>query len=170
MAMVLRLLGQAFSRIERLEQRLAAGQLWRVAARVVVRKAVSGEVPVVVLEQVRVERIWPCRFGWLIRQMGPMGYNGVAFGSQLRAVLERPEVVALLVEAPQIGRILLPVCRMLGVESSVLRPGVVRPVRVIVPKVAVVRKRVRKVVDWGRIPLPRGVLAAAKRHGFGKVI
>ena len=99
-----------------------------------------------------------------------MGYNGVAFGSQLRAVLERPEVVALLVEAPQIGRILLPVCRMLGVESSVLRPGVVRPVRVIVPKVAVVRKRVRKVVDWGRIPLPRGVLAAAKRHGFGKVI
>jgi len=32
--------------------------------------------------------------------------------------------------------------------------------------------RVRKPrvpIDWGRIPLPRGVLAAAKRQGFGKV-
>jgi hypothetical protein len=80
-------------------------------------------------------------------------------------------MVALLVAAPQAARILRPLCRMLAVETSLLRPGVDGAV---VPDevVEVVRVRVRKprvAIDFGRIPLPRGVLAAARRQGFGKV-
>jgi hypothetical protein len=83
-------------------------------------------------------------------------------------------MVALLVAAPQAARILRPLCRMLAVETAVLRPRVagaaadVDPVEII----PVVKKRVRRPrvpVDWGRIPLPKGVLAAARRQGFGKV-
>ena len=77
-------------------------------------------------------------------------------------------MVELLVAAPQAARILRPLCRMLAVEEALLRPGVV----VVEPVVVVVRKRVRRAripIDWGRIPLPRGVLSWARREGFGKV-
>ena len=37
----------------------------------------------------------------------------------------------------------------------------------VVPVVKVRVRRPRAVVDWGRIPLPRGVLSAARRQGFG---
>ena len=80
-------------------------------------------------------------------------------------------MVELLLAAPQAARILRPVCRMLAVDPSVLRPGVVTPEVVASVAVAVVKKRVRKPrvpIDWGRIPLPRGVLSAARRQGFGK--
>ena len=80
-------------------------------------------------------------------------------------------MVELLKVAPQAARILRPVCRMLMIEEQVLRPGVVAVVASL-KVVAVVKQRVRKPrvpVDWGRIPLPRGVLAAARRQGFGKV-
>ena len=83
-------------------------------------------------------------------------------------------MVALLLVSPQARRILRPLCRMLAVETSVLRPlppGVVA--EVVADKIAVARtKRVRPprpVADWGRIPLPRGVLTAARRQGFGRV-
>jgi hypothetical protein len=83
-------------------------------------------------------------------------------------------MVALLVACPQAGRVLLPVCRMLAVETSLLRPGVAGAVASVAVVVAEeeVRKRVRKPrapVDWGRIPLPRGVLSAARRQGYGKI-
>jgi len=59
------------------------------------------------------------------------------------------------------------VCRMLAIETSLLRPGVVEPE----PVVRVRKPRVRKPrvpIGWGRIPLPRGVLSAARRQGFGR--
>jgi len=82
--------------------------------------------------------------------------------------------VALLLAAPQAARILRPVCRMLAVEAQLLRPRPEGEVAEIVAAeaVRVVKARVRKprvAVDWGRIPLPKGVLAAARRQGFGKV-
>ena len=116
-------------------------------------------------------QVWPRRFAWLVR-LG--GWQVAGRGSQLRATLETPEMVALLIAAPQAARILRPLCWMLAVETSVLRPRPAGYVAEIVPaKIAVVAKervrRPRPVVDWGRIPLPRGVLAAARRQGFGKV-
>jgi hypothetical protein len=82
-------------------------------------------------------------------------------------------MVALLLASPQARRILRPVCRMLAVDAALLRPRAVGEAAVLAAEVvAVVKVRVRKPrvpIDWGRIPLPRGVLAAAKRQGFGKV-
>jgi hypothetical protein len=66
---------------------------------------------------------------------------------------------------------LRPVCRMLAIEMSLLRPLAEGRVAV-AAVVREVKARVRKPrpkIDWGRIPLPRGVLAAARRQGFGKV-
>jgi len=73
----------------------------------------------------------------------------------------------LLKATPQAARILRPVCRMLGIETSFLQPGVVMPEPVVrVPKLRV--RKPRPKLDFGRIPLPRGVLSAARRAGFGK--
>ena len=89
--------------------------------------------------------------------------------------MRQPEMVELLLAAPQAARILRPVCRMLAVDARLLRPrpegaAEVVPADVVEVVRARVRKRVvRAPVDWGRIPLPRGVLAAARRQGFGKV-
>ena len=113
-------------------------------------------------------RLWPARFGWLVEKAG---LRAVGYACQLRHLLGQPEMVALLTACPQAGRILRPLCHMLRVETSLLRPGVE-----VVPRdprpAAVVRKRVRKPrppIDWGRIPLPRGVLSAARRAGFKPV-
>jgi hypothetical protein len=115
------------------------------------------------------------------------GWQAAGFGSQLRAVLETAEMVALLEACPQAGRMLRPICRMLAVEVSLLRlpARVVAVARMAVPValagvegVAVSgvvagsvggRIRVRAVLEPWRIPLPRGVLAAARRQGFGRV-
>ena len=78
------------------------------------------------------------------------------------------EMVALLMASPAAGRVLQPICRMLGIETSVLRPEVVVPVRVVVERVRKVRMKVAVAKPW-RIPLPRGVLSAARRAGYGKI-
>ena len=154
-------------RIGRLCERFQAGKLWRVTgrARVGARVAVLGEAAGPRL--VAAEAVLPRRFGWLVRAVG---YQAAGYGSQLRTILGQPEMVALLEASPEAGRILRPLCRMLAVETSLLRPGVA--VAEVVVAEVVVRARVRRVrvvVDWGRIPLPRGVLSAARRQGFGKV-
>ena len=165
MGMLLALLGRVCSRLERLEARFLAGTLRRFGPRVMVAREVALEM---VEPSPKVERIWPFRFGWLLPLMGPFRHEGAVRGMQLKAILERPEVVALLIAAPQAARLLTPLCRMLAVEPSVLRPG--RMATIKPEKVVVVRVRPpRPVLDWGRIPLPLGVLAAARRQGFGKV-
>jgi hypothetical protein len=111
----------------------------------------------------------PLRFGWLLAMVP---HQAACFAGQLRTVLGEPEMVALLEASPQARRVLGPLCRMLGVERSVLR---VEPVegakRAAGEAVPVVPKRVRvaavPVEPW-RIPLPRGVLSAARRQGYGK--
>lgn len=104
----------------------------------------------------------PRRFGWLVR-LAPFEVGGYA--SQLACVLAEPEMLALMRDVPQARRIMRPLLRMLG-----LRDVAGEPVSASVAPVAV-RQRVRAArvaVDFGRIPLPRGVLAAARRQGFGK--
>lgn len=127
--------------------------------------------------EVGLARLWPMKFGWLVWQVG---WQAAGYGGQLRAVLETPGMVALLDASPQVGRMLRPICRMLAVETSLLRlPARVRRVAVTeadvpAPDVAagaggVARKRVRKMVEPWRIPLPRGVLTAARRQGYGRI-
>jgi hypothetical protein len=119
---------------------------------------------------VRGETKLPRRFAWLLALVP---CDAAAYASQLRVLLAEPEMMALLAASAQARRVLAPLCRMLGIEASVLAPRVAGAAEAVVSEVAkVVKARVRKArapVDWGRIPLPRGVLSAARRQGFGKV-
>jgi len=160
-----RRLGDICGKMERLSQRFQAGRLSPVAPRL----GVAARTETVARRAV-LARIWPGRFGWLVLRAA---YQAAGFGCQLRVILGEPEMIELLIAAPQAARILRPVCRMLAIETSLLRPGTTGAVaEVAAAEIAVVVKpRVRKprvAVDWGRIPLPRGVLSAARRQGFGK--
>jgi hypothetical protein len=54
----------------------------------------------------------PGHFGWLVNMLP----EAAARGGDLCWLLRRPEIQDLIFAAPQIGRILRPLCRMLGVE------------------------------------------------------
>eukprot|EP01037_Dinobryon_pediforme_P013344 gene13344-13458_t len=104
------------------------------------------------LPRVAVRRgVWlPRRFGWLI---GLVGHEAAGRGSQLAALLEEPEMVALVRDVPEARRILAPLCWMLGVAFDPLRAprkarvrvdrgvadlgavGVAAPARVVVERV-----------------------------------
>ena len=153
MLLLYRRLGEICGKIARLAARFQAGRLWRRAPGVPLgaRKAATSRA-----------RIWPARFGWLVRAAS---YQAAGYASQLREILGQPEMVELLQATPQAARILRPVCRMLAIEEQLLRPG--QPVSESV--VREVKPRVRKQrvpMDWGRIPLPRGVMTAARQRRF----
>ncbi len=73
----------------------------------------------------------PRGFGWLVRLV-PQAAAGAA---QLQHLLTDPEMAALIAAAPQAGRILRPLCRMLGVRpppgplTPPLRPRAPQPLR-----------------------------------------
>jgi hypothetical protein len=150
-------LGQIGRRMEGLASRFLAGRVWRRVG------AASADGAVV--RRRGADPIWPRRFGWLVRAAS---WQAAGYGAQLRAVLETPDMVALLEASPQAGRVLRPLCRMLAVETSLLRPsglgvgvGVAsgeRPKRVRTPPVK---------PDLGRVPIPRGVMSAVRRGRYG---
>ena len=85
----------------------------------------------------RRERL-PEGFAWLVRLVP----EAAAYGSQLHHLLSDPEMAALLAAAPQAGRILRPLCRMLAVPPipallpppvPLLAPSPVRPPRASTP-------------------------------------
>ena len=140
-------------RIERMLIRFRAGRLWRMPERV----ARSGAIR-------RANCTLPRRFGWLVR-IG--GHRAAGVGAQLQAVLTAPEMVELLAAAPEAVRLLRPLCRALAVE---LPESVAQPRRPAAKggEIPTVRRRSRAVAVAFRVPLPRGVLSAARRAGFGK--
>ena len=161
MILLYRRIGEVCGKMERLVARFQAGRLWRRAPRASAERKPTEVAPT------KTARIWPVQSDWLVRRAA---YQAVGYGLQLQTVLQRPEMVELLKAAPQAARILAPICRMLAIDTAVLRPGeppVVPKVREVkAPRVKAPRKR--RVFDCGRIPLPRGVLSAARRRGFGK--
>ena len=64
----------------------------------------------------------PRGFAWVVRMVP----GTAAYGSQLQHLLADPEMAALLAAAPQAGRLLRPLCRMLGVRPP---PALVPPTR-----------------------------------------
>jgi hypothetical protein len=138
------------SRIERLLARFRAGKLRRLTQVVAVKRIGVRGKPRVAL---------PRRFGWLVQSVG---HHAACFGSQLQTVLNAPEMVELLAASAQARRVLRPLCRALAVEL----PWVIdKPRAASQPR----RRKPRVKPEPFRIPLPRGVLAAARRQGFGKM-
>lgn len=160
-------IGQA---MERLVARFQAGRVWRRAAGVSASRQSA-------MAARRPECVLPRRFGWLVRAAA---YQAAGHGCRLQAVLATPEMEALLRATPQAGRLLRPLCRMLAVDPALLRPDGAVQVAVAGPVVVEgvggaslthsPRSRTprREAADFGRIALPRGVLAAARHQGFGK--
>ena len=64
----------------------------------------------------------PVGFGWLLALVPQ---EAAGFAGQVRTLLAEPEMVALLAASPQARRVLKPLCRMLGVEASLLEPAAV---------------------------------------------
>ncbi len=144
-------IGNTLQRLERMLVRFRAGRLWR---RVTMRDVVPGQK----ICRKPAARL-PRRFGWLVRLAGS---EAACFGSQLQTVMNTPEMVALLAASPQAKRILRPLCRALALhafEEVCAEPRVRKP-RIRKPRVK---------PEPFRIPLPRGVLTAARRQGFGKM-
>jgi len=120
----------------------AARRFERVATRPVV---VAGEKPPLAVRAARARTAEVVRLpqghGWLVRVLG---WEAAAYMCQLEALLATPGMDALAAR-PGVGRILRPVCRMLGVGARVVRKAKPRV------KVAVV---VPAMVDDGWRPKP----------------
>ena len=89
------------SRLERLIVR------WRAGIVVPPRKSRAGEVRI----SVRAEAALPIAPGWLLAQVGA----AASYRGQLEHLLSQAECVEFLAAVPQAGRILRPLCRMLGI-------------------------------------------------------
>ncbi len=153
LAMVLyRRVGRTLGQIERMLMRFRAGRLWRMPPRVVVARPPMRRAGAAAL---------PRRFGWLV-QLG--GHHAAGFGLQLQTVLNTPDMAELLASSTQAGRLLRPLCRALAVElpgqHATATTQCATPTR---------RKSLpRAELESFRIPLPRGVLSAARKAGVGK--
>jgi hypothetical protein len=67
----------------------------------------------------------PTSFAWLVRLVP---YHAACIGGQVRHLLVQPEMAALFIAAPQVGRIFRPLCRMLAVAPGPdLPPGLFKP-------------------------------------------
>ncbi len=64
------------------------------------------------------------RFAWLCRLMPSLAnrFGAAQFAGQLRHLLGRPEMRALLAATPKGPRLLAPLCFMLGIDAALLRP------------------------------------------------
>ena len=87
----------------------------------------------------------PAGKAWLVKALG---WEAAGYGSQLQALMQEPEMVALLAAVPGVVRVLRPLGRMLGV---VVGPAVVRVRKPRVPKPRVRKFRVK---PWSPGPIP----------------
>jgi hypothetical protein len=147
-----RRIGMILGRVERMLVRFRAGRLWQVTERT---KRVGA------IRHRRIDTL-PRRFGWMVRAGG---HRAAGLGSQLQSVLETPEMTELLAASPAAVRLLRPLCRALAVDLPIMRP----PPREAATERPPRRRKPRPATPPFRIPLPRGVLSAARRQGFGRL-
>jgi len=127
---------QRFGRV-RVKPALATARRPRAARPVVPGEGAQGQVAT----RVRL----PQGRGWLVKALG---WEAVAYGSQLQTLLAEPEMVALLAAVPAVGRVLRPLGRMLGVMVG---PAVVLAARVRKPRVP--KPRVKREKPWSPGPI-----------------
>ena len=144
-------IGRVFGRIERMLMRFRAGKLRLGSQRTeTTRQVLAHRVPAIVL---------PRRFGWLVIAGK---HQAAGYGCQLQALLQEPDMAALLEAAPQAKRMLRPLCRALAIEL----PWTITPPRPPRPRKP---RPSRPKPEPFKIPLPRGVLTWARREGYGRV-
>jgi hypothetical protein len=107
-------LGHLRSRITRLAARIAAGKGSGVP-----RCPRTPRNPDAPPAPRRPPHLVPRDHGWMLRLMP----EAAAAGSQLQHLLAQPEMAEFAAHAPQLGRLLRPLCRALGVQ----RPDYLRP-------------------------------------------
>ena len=112
-------LGRLGIRFARLAARIAAG-------RAAIRRRATPRPAAAASARPKPPLRLPQGVGWL-RRLGPEVRAGA---SQLQHLLTDPEMLALIEAAPQMGRILRPLCHMLGVT---LPPALVLPPRPAAP-------------------------------------
>jgi len=102
----------------------------------------------------------PSRRAWLLRALG---WEVAGYGCQLEALLAEPGMQAVLADVPAVGRILRPLCRMLGL--TVLPPvGKVAAVpKVPKPRRPRVRRAIEEVWEPGRAALREAGRSRARR-------
>ncbi len=147
-------IGQTLNRVERMLVRFRAGKLWLLPQRV----HVTGQPRCRTQPSIRLPR----RFGWLLKSGQ---HHAAGYGLRLRMALDAPEMAEMLASSEQARRILRPLCRALAIEL----PWTVDKIP---EERGVMRRRTRRPrpqPEPFRIPLPRGVLAWARREGFGKM-
>ena len=86
----------------------------------------------------------PRQRGWLVRELG---WEAAGFACQLEALLADPAMAAVLAGTPAAGRVLRPLCRMLGVTMPVAVP---MTVPVAVPAIEVAATEERPPPVWPR--------------------
>ena len=118
-------------RLHRLARRFA-GLAARVAAGTAARRPPTVPRPAAERSRPPYRRL-PRRFAWLVRLVP----GAAAAGSQLCYLLATEDMANLLAAAPQAGRLLRPLCRMLGVRpppaltpALALKPPPARPLAV----------------------------------------
>jgi len=120
------LLVAVWGRIARMGARLERlVALWRAGNLPVARPARAKRIRVA-----SARPAYPTAPGWLVRELG---YEVMAFGSQLQHLLTEAECAAFLAAVPQAGRVLRPLLRMLGAAPL---PAVVRPKAAVVTAAA----------------------------------
>ena len=111
-------------RLNRLARRFA-GLAARVASGTAARRRSAAPRPAAQRSRQPYRRL-PRRFAWL----PPLVPGAAAYGSQLQHLLTTPEMADILAAAPQAGRLLRPLCRMLGVRPPpALAPALAPPPR-----------------------------------------
>ena len=103
------LTGALYGRLVRLAQRFERG-LTRTAKQRAARVGNAG------IARVRAVAL-PSGRGWLVRELG---WEAAGYGCQLEALLAEPAMQAALADMPGLGRVLRPLCRMLGVVAPVV--------------------------------------------------
>ena len=115
--------------------------------------------------QVRGVRL-PSRRGWLARTLG---WEVAVWSSALETLLAEPDMQELMASRPEIGRLLRPLCRMLGVDG----PGLAKPAVVVTDEVLERRRakrRMARAAVWPRkgFPqLPKGAWFAPPVKNWG---
>ncbi|MCC6716387.1 MAG: hypothetical protein IT555_00740 [Acetobacteraceae bacterium] len=106
-------IGRAAQRFQRLFDRWQAGALPRPRPSRAGRPGTKREKP-----------HFPTGRAWLV---AAVGYQAAGHASQLQHFLARPDLADFLAAAPQAGRILRPLCRMLGLTPPAMLALPIRP-------------------------------------------